>query len=105
MNAFGSFLKSLVSPLVSLVLLPWLKNKVLKTEEDKGRFELIAAISAEAADVLVLKYPGDDIPALIDRVIEDVADAVPTTNRTVIYRAAAAAVRRAIEAYRTPLTP
>lgn len=105
MNAFGSFLKSLVSPLVSLVLLPWLQTKVLRTAEDKNRFELIAAISGEAADVLVQAYPGDDIPALIDRVVDDVSDAVPTTNRTVIYRAATAAVRRAIDAYRMPTAP
>ena len=105
MNAFASFFKSLVAPLVSLVLLPWLQTKVLRTAEDKNRFELIAAISGEAADVLVLKYPGDDVPALIDRVIDDVANAVPTTNRTVIYRAAAAAVRRAVDSYRTPPTP
>ena len=99
-----SFLKSLVSPLVTLVLMPWLKNKVLRSEEDKNRFELIAAISETAADALVLAYPGDDVPRLIDQVITQVTGAVPTTNKSVIYRAASAAVYRAVEAYREPTT-
>lgn len=102
MSSFAGFFKSLISPLVQLVLLPWLKNKVLRTDEDKNRFELIASIAAEAADVLVLAYPGDDVPLLIDKVIEDISSSVPTTSRTVIYRAAAAAVRRAVMAYRAP---
>ena len=95
------FLKTLIQPLVSMVLIPWLKQKVVVTKGDQARFDLIQALAGEAADLIVLRDPDDDTSLMIQRVIEEVGNAFPTSNNRVVYRAAAVAVRRALEAYRT----
>jgi len=96
-----SFLKTLIQPLVSLVLIPWLKQKVVVTQGDQARFDLIQSLAAEAADLIVLRDPNDETSKMIQTVVDEVGAAFPTSNNRVIYRAAAVAVRRAVAAYRS----
>jgi len=76
-----------------------MQQKVIVTKNDKARFDLIQALAAESADAIVANNPTDDAAILAQRVVQDVGSAFPTSNERVIYRAAASAVRRAIETY------
>lgn len=86
-------------PFVELILIPRIRNKVVRTETDRNRFDLIAAIAQEAAEEAVLHYPDTEVDDLIKKVIDTTAGAFPTSSLLVIIRACGAAVRRAYHEY------
>lgn len=94
------FLKGLVQPIVGIVLIPWLKQKVIRTQADQNRFYLISSIAEEAAAEVVQRRPNDAVADLVQDVIRDVGSAWPTSNSAIIYRAASRAVRDMVRRYR-----
>lgn len=94
------FLKGLIQPIVAVVLIPWLRTKVIRTEADQNRFYLIQSIADEAAAEVVQRRPDDTVAEMIQDVIKSVGSAWPTSNEGAQYRAAARAVRDMIRRYR-----
>ena len=105
MGSIWQFLKVVVSPAVSLFLIPYLKTKVIVDDDDQRRYDLIAGIAKEAADEAVLRLPGEGVDDIIQMVVDQIRGSVPTTKEEVIYRAGAAAVRRAVRQYRDEPQP
>lgn len=95
-------IRAIVTPVVQIVLIPWLASKVVV---DQKRYDLIAGIAKEAAEEAVLRLPGTQVDDIIAEVIDQIRAGVPTTSEEVIYRAAAAAVRRAVREYRDEPAP
>lgn len=89
----------IIMPLVELILIPKIRNKVIRTETDRKRFDLIAGIAQEAAEEAVLHYPDTELDDLIKKVIDTTAGAFPTSSLLVVTRACGAAVRRAYHEY------
>ena len=98
-------IRAIIVPLVQVVLIPWLGTKVVITTNDQKRYDLIAGIAKEAADEAVLRLPGEGVDDIIRDVVDQIRAGVPTTSEEVIYRAAAAAVRRAVREYRDESQP
>lgn len=93
-----SILKSVFQIIVMPIAIPWLHNKVLITEADKARADLIKIVATEAAEMALARWPERPASSLADYVVDQIADSIPTNNRQVAYRAAWAAVRRAVAA-------
>lgn len=98
-------IRAIVTPVVQIVLIPWLASKVIVTSTDQKRYDLIAGIAKEAAEEAVLRLPGMQVDDIIAEVVDQIRASVPTTAEEVIYRAAAAAVRRAVREYRDEPAP
>lgn len=92
--------KLIAQPLISIYLLPYLAKKVIVTNTDQRRYDLIAGIAFEVAADFVQRYPEREYLELLDTVIGQVRAGVPTSNEEVIYRTAANALRNAIRLYR-----
>ena len=93
-----NFIKSAVQFVLMPVMIPWLHQKVMITKKDKERADLIKVLATEAAEMAMQKWPNKPSTDLVALIVDNVAATLPTNSRTVAYRAAWAAVRRAVAA-------
>ena len=56
------FIKTMVQTLISPLIILYLKTKVIKTEDDQGRYDLIAGIAMEAATDAVRRLLSMPLP-------------------------------------------
>jgi len=89
---------------VAIAIGSWLGRKFVKSSDDKNRAEIISRIADEALSLVILNNPSkweyaDLVRLLLDRLV----DAIPTANKDVLQRAAAAAVERRVNRKRFPV--
>ena len=93
-----SILKSVFQIIVMPIAIPWLHRKVLVTQTDQARADLIKVVATEAAEMALARWPERPMASLADYIVDEIAATIPTNNRQVAYRAAWAAIRRAVAA-------
>ena len=81
----------LVQPL-AFVVVGWLGTNVIKKPKDHERADTIEKIARAAASQLVSEFPDKPWATLIEEIIGQIGDQIPTTNRVVARRAASEAL-------------
>lgn len=94
-TGLGAFITGpLVQPFIGLatVVLGGLVTSLLHNQKDALRAQQIATIAKDIAAALVAESAGADWATMLQKLIEQLAAALPTANPTVIARVAKAAL-------------
>jgi hypothetical protein len=90
-----TLITALATPLAILAG-AWIHARISAKPNDAQRAELLSRIASEAAATALALFPKSDVTTLVAQVVKIIAasSGVPTTNATVIERAAYAAVTK-----------